>query len=92
MHRYALARPDTRIEELAGHVLVFNALSWETHILNQAAGAVLQAIAESPKSRAELTALLSDLLKEDEQGAAETHATATVEQLEALALVVGAEP
>ena len=87
--RFALAPAVVRIEPLGAELLVFNAVSLETHLLNQAAGAVLRFISLSPRSAAEVAALLAVLLVERERPAAARHATATVEQLESLGLVVG---
>lgn len=86
--RFAIAPAAVRVEPLGVDLLVFNAVSWETHLLNQAAGAVLQFISQSPRSGEEVAALLADLLVERERPMAARHAKATVEQLESLGLVV----
>jgi PqqD family protein of HPr-rel-A system len=89
--QFALARADTRIETLGEDVVVFNAASWETHLLNAAAGAVLLAIAERPRSDAQLAGLLGELLPDGDGAAARDHARAAVGQLAALGLVVAVE-
>lgn len=90
--RFALAPAATRLETVGQHLFVFDELSWDTHVLNEAAGALLLSIAETPRTVNELEALLRDLLAESERPRAEAHARATVDQLRALGLVIPVGP
>ena len=86
--RFALAPSATRLEAVGRHLIVFDESSWDTHVLNEAAGALLLSIAEAPRTESELTALLADLLTESERSQAQAHARGTVDRLRALGLVV----
>jgi PqqD family protein of HPr-rel-A system len=88
--RFALAPSATRLETVGRHLIVFDESSWDTHVLNEAAGALLLSTAEAPRTVPELTALLADLLVEPER--AQAHAQGTVEHLCLLGLVVPAGP
>ena len=88
--RYALAPSATRLEAVGRHLMVFDGSSWDTHVLNEAAGALLMSISESPRTLGDLAMLLADLLNESERPRAEAHAHATVEQLRSLGLIVPA--
>ena len=67
--------------------VVFNPLSWEVHILNPAASAVYDLLAEAPQSAGEIASLLSDLLVEDERHEAGAHATRIIGELSGLGLI-----
>lgn len=88
MIRYALAPDGARHASLGRHLVVFNPVSWETHLLNAAAGEVLLALADRPQTVAEIGALLADLLAPEERSSAAAHAEATLQQLQALGLAV----
>lgn len=90
--RFALAPAATRLEPVGHHLIVFDEAAWDTHVLNEAAGALLLSMAEAPRSVSELGALLGELLTESERPRAEAHAQAAVEQLHALGLVVAVGP
>lgn len=89
--RFALAPSATRLEPVGRHLIVFDELSRDTHVLNEAAGALLLSLAEAPRTMNELTALLADLLTESERTRARAHAEHTVDQLCSLGLVIPAE-
>lgn len=56
---WRLADPaSTRILLFDGEAVVFNPVTWETHILNDAGAAVLGALRDAPRSRHELFELL----------------------------------
>jgi PqqD family protein of HPr-rel-A system len=76
-----------RIEALGSQVAVFNSTSFETHLVNEAAGALLLNIAETPRTAAELAELLAELLRPAERGNAATYARDTLARLESLGLV-----
>ena len=88
MVRYALAPGGARHASLGHHLVVFNSSSWETHVLNAAAAEVFLALVEGPRTAAEISALLADLLRPDERSSAPAHAETTLAQLQALGLVV----
>ena len=88
MTRFALAPAASRLEPLGEHVLVFDESSWDTHVLNEAAGALLLAIAEAPRAMGELVALLHELLNDAERDHAESHARSTVGRLQSLGLII----
>ena len=88
--RFALAPSATRLETVGRHLIVFDEASWDTHVLNAAAGAMLLSIAEAPRTVDELTALLEELLRESERPQAGAHARATLDQLHALGLIAPA--
>ena len=87
MERFRLASTVTRIEPLGRQLLVFNAASYETHLVNEAAGALLQFMADSPRACEELQELLTELLNDHERGGAQAHARSALNQLQSLGLV-----
>ena len=87
MERFALAPAVARIEPLGRQLVVFNSASYETHLFNEAAGALLQFIAETPRAPDELQELLAELLTDRERDEAQAHARAALEQLRSLGLV-----
>ena len=88
--QFALSSSASRLETVGRHLIVFDESSWDTHVLNEAAGALLLAIAEAPRSVDEITSMLTEWLTESERANAGTHAQATVEQLRSLGLIVPA--
>ena len=88
--QFTLAPSATRLETVGRHLIVFDELSWDTHVLNEAAGALLLSMAEAPRTMREVAALLADLLTESERPRADAYAQATVEQLRSLGLVIPA--
>ncbi|MGZ8274205.1 MAG: HPr-rel-A system PqqD family peptide chaperone [Burkholderiaceae bacterium] len=88
--RFTLAPSATRLETVGRHLIVFDELSSDTHVLNEAAGALLLAISEAPRTMSEVVELLADLLVESERPRAAAHAQATVDQLRSLGLVLPA--
>lgn len=67
--------------------IVFNPLSWDAHLLNTAAAAILELLAERPHSVAEVESVLGDLLTESERGSAAEHARRLLDELAQLGLV-----
>jgi PqqD family protein of HPr-rel-A system len=88
--RFALSPSASRLETVGRHLVVFDESSWDTHVLNEAAGALLLSIAEAPRTVDEIAAMLAELLIDSERSRAEAHAQATVEQLHSLGLIVPA--
>jgi PqqD family protein of HPr-rel-A system len=67
--------------------MIFNPLSWDTHILNAAAAAILEAVAEAPQSVAEIEEYLQDLLVESQKGEAPAHTRRLIDELVQLGLI-----
>ncbi|MCS7100454.1 MAG: HPr-rel-A system PqqD family peptide chaperone [Burkholderiaceae bacterium] len=68
-------------------VVVFEPLSWDAHVLNAAAAAVLEFLQQAPRTELEVAALLSDLLCEEERAAAAEYARQLLSDLSQLSLV-----
>jgi PqqD family protein of HPr-rel-A system len=76
--------PRTLIIRFDDEYLVFNPLSWDTHLLNESAASVLEALRASPCSFSELAAGWS----EPESDGLSTHPVATLlDELETMGLV-----
>ena len=73
-------------------LVVFNPLSWDVHVLNPAAAAVYEFLLEAPANRLEIESLLSELLVENERGAAAEHAESVIGDLKSLGLLSDDEP
>jgi PqqD family protein of HPr-rel-A system len=84
------AAPALRICDFDDETVVFNPLSWETHVLNPAAAAVLELLQEAPRSLDDVEAFLAEALDPDEACAAHDHAQRVLEELSELRLI-GAE-
>jgi PqqD family protein of HPr-rel-A system len=50
----------TRVRQFGDEALVFNPLSWETHLVNLSVIRVVEALTQGRKSEAELGAMLAD--------------------------------
>ena len=84
--RYA-AIEGIRAFDFGDECIVFNPLSWDAHLLNPAAAAVLELLAGGAQTPGEVEAYLHDLLVESEQPGAAEHARRLLEQLAQLGLV-----
>jgi len=84
--RYAAAS-GSRALDFGDEWIVFNPLSWDAHLLNIAAAAVLDLVAEAPRSLPEVETFLGELLTESEQDHAGEHARRVLEELAQLGLV-----
>lgn len=77
-----------KIARFDGEALVFNPVSWHTHLFNQSAVQALDALASGPKSRAELVSAIlgapeaDDWIDEDLQ-----MADALLAELESVGLI-----
>ncbi|MCX8113647.1 MAG: HPr-rel-A system PqqD family peptide chaperone [Burkholderiaceae bacterium] len=67
--------------------VVFNPLSWDAHLLNAAAAAVLDLLAEAPHTETDVAAFLQETLLDSEREAAPEHARQLLEELIRLGLV-----
>ncbi len=90
MPTFALTGP-LRSVELDDGSAVFNPGSWDTHLLNSAATAVLQFIEEAPRAEGEVVALLEELLEADSRSEAASHASAVLDELRRLGLVASSD-
>jgi PqqD family protein of HPr-rel-A system len=66
--------------------VIFNPVSWDAHLLNAAAAAVLEFL-DRPRGFAEIEQLLREALLEAQQPDAAAHARHLLEQFEQLGLV-----
>lgn len=87
---WQLANPaQTRVSRFDDEALVFNPLSWETHLVGFPALRLIEALANGPKREAELVAEIAD----DDDGAASdlegvrTETRTLLVELESLGLV-----
>lgn len=85
--RYAAAADLTALDYDA-EAVVFNGTTWETHVLNPAAAAVLALIAEAPQTVASVAEALAQWLEPEEAADAPAHAARSVAELAELALIV----
>jgi len=84
--RYAAA-DGIRVLDFGDESVVFNPLSWDAHLLNAAAAAVLDLLAQGPRSAGELEAFLREALLESERPQAAMHAQRLLQELAQLGLV-----
>lgn len=83
--RYA-AIEGIRAFDFGDECVVFNPISWDAHLLNPAAAAVLDLLATGAQARIDIEAYLRDLLVESEQGQAALHAERLLDELLQLGL------
>jgi len=76
-----------KIFPLDDGIAVFNSLSWDTHLLNDSAAAVLDLLLLAPRTEDEVTALLVELLDEGSRAEAAKHAKTVLGELSHLRLV-----
>lgn len=87
--------PEVRFASVAGltvrhldnEAIVFDPLSWDAHVLNPAALAVLELLQERARSEAEIVSFLLDVLLAEEQPQAASHARRLLEDLKSLGLI-----
>lgn len=72
---------------LDGETVLFNPASWETHVLNPAAAAALEYVAEGPKARSDVAQFFSEVLAPDLAADAAEHADRVLDELCRLSLV-----
>jgi PqqD family protein of HPr-rel-A system len=76
-----------RIRSLDDEAVVFDPLSWDVHLLNPAALAVLELLRESASSERDVTAFLAGALEAREQPDAPSHAQRVLSELRTLGLI-----
>jgi len=81
-----------RILTFDDEAVVFDPLSWDAHLLNSAAIAVLELLQDEPRTEREVTAFLEDALQPKEQPRAAEHARQLLVELATLGLVHGDRP
>ncbi len=83
--RWRLVDPSgIRIRRFDDEALVFNPLTWETHLLNDVATRVLDAVAEEPRTEA---GVVAELYGDDAAESARVQIARFLAELEALALI-----
>ena len=80
--------PRLRFAELDDGLAVFEPSSGLTHLLNDAAAAVLEFLFEQPRSEADVVFLLEQLLEEGKRGEAAKHASQVLGDLLQLHLII----
>lgn len=79
-----------RVREFDDDAVVFEPVSWEAHLLNPAARAVLALLLERPHTEEEVIAFLRDALQPGERADAPDHARRLLGELQSLGLVEAA--
>ncbi|MCS6944158.1 MAG: HPr-rel-A system PqqD family peptide chaperone [Sutterellaceae bacterium] len=85
--RRYVAAPNLKMHDFDDEVVVFDPLSWDAHVLNAAAAAVLEFLRQAPRTVDDVTALLRTVLREQERTAAAVHARDLLSELSNLCLV-----
>jgi len=81
-----------RLRNFDDEAVVFDPLSWDAHLLNPAAIAVLELLLEAPESEDAVVAFLTDVLQPEDQPQAPAHAQRLIDELQSLGLVHIVEP
>jgi PqqD family protein of HPr-rel-A system len=82
-----VAAKGLRVLNFEDESVVFNPTSWDAHLLNASAAAVLDLLAQGPRSVADVEVLLTEALLEAEQSDATGHAQRLLHEFEQLGLV-----
>jgi PqqD family protein of HPr-rel-A system len=80
-----------RIRELDGEAVVFEPVSWDAHLLNPAAVAVLELLIEAPRNEHQVAMFLHEALSPEERSRADEHAHRLLADLQSLGLVTTTE-
>jgi PqqD family protein of HPr-rel-A system len=86
-HRRFACTAGLRVHDFGDLCAVFDPLSWDAHLLNPAAVAVIDLLAETPHSVLEVEAFLTQALHPEERGMAHNHAQALLAELSSLGLI-----
>jgi PqqD family protein of HPr-rel-A system len=88
--------PGTRLRWLDGEAVLFNPVSWETHLFNESASLILATLLEAPQGAWEIAEALSQegIRLDPEAGPLEAEVESLLAQLEDLGLICsdGAAP
>lgn len=82
-----VASEGLRITEFDDEAVVFDPLSWEAHLLNAAATAVLDLFLSGPQTEQQVQDYLSEVLLPQEQAEAAAHAKHLIRELVSLGLI-----
>ena len=67
--------------------VIFSPLSWDAHLLNPAAAAVLELLQEKPRSETEVIEFLAEVLRSEERPRAADHSKQLIRELLSLGLI-----
>jgi PqqD family protein of HPr-rel-A system len=84
--RYAAVAGLT-VRHLDDEAVVFDPLSWDAHVLNPAALAVLELLQARAQSETEIVSFLSDVLRVEDRPQAASHARRLIGELTSLGLI-----
>jgi PqqD family protein of HPr-rel-A system len=76
-----------RVHHFGDESVVFNPLTWETHVLNPAASLAVRRLQQDACGIRELSALLEAELEESERASAQQHAASLIDTLRAMHLL-----
>jgi len=76
-----------KVLEFEDGIAVFNPLTWDTHLLNDSAAAVLEFVLRGPRCEDEVAALLAELLDDESRADAAKHAETVLAELSQLRLI-----
>lgn len=76
-----------RVRYFDDEAVVFDPLSWDAHLLNPAAMAVLEFLLEAPRPGSDIASLLEEALRPGEQAQADVHARRLIDHLLVLGLI-----
>lgn len=76
-----------RVREFDDDAVVFEPVSWEAHLLNPAARAVLEWLLEGARTEDQIIAFLHDALQTEERAQAPAHARRLLGELQSLGLI-----
>jgi PqqD family protein of HPr-rel-A system len=79
------------IRHFDDEAVVFDPVSWDAHLLNPAAIAVLELLLDAPRSENEVIEFFADALRFEEQPHAVAHAHRLIGELRSLGLIRPAE-
>lgn len=80
--------PGSRFLLFDDEAVVFNAFSWETHVLNPSATLVVDRLLDGACNQAEIEGLLTEVLDESERALAADHAERLLSDLRSMRLIV----
>jgi|LNFM01.1.fsa_nt_gb PqqD family protein of HPr-rel-A system len=81
-----------RLRQFEDGTIVFNPDSWDAHLLNSAAAAVLEMCMVGPTTKEDVEAFLADALSTEGQSCAASHAERLLAELVELGLVRACDP
>jgi len=76
-----------RIRHFDDATVVFHPLSWDAHLLNPAAFAVLELLLQAPHSESEIIEFLEDALRDEDRPQAVAHSEKLISELRSLGLI-----